>query len=184
MMNYQDLSKFKLPSNFRGRSALSVQLWWLVQSTLFSCSPQFAYSWRAFLLRIFGAKIGKNVIVRPSVKTTYPWKLAIGDNAWVGDDVALYTLGEIDIGANAVVSQRSYLCTGSHDYQAEAFDIYQKPIIIEEGAWVAADVFVGPGVTIGAGAVIASRSSVYKDMPAGMVCMGSPAVPIKPRLEK
>jgi putative colanic acid biosynthesis acetyltransferase WcaF len=179
----QALETFKLPSGFRGRSALVVQLWWIIQASLFAWSPQFAYKWRNFLLRGFGAKIGSNVIIRPSVKVTYPWKLAIGDNAWIGDNVELYTLGEITIGKNAVVSQRSYLCTGSHDYQKPTFDIYAKPIVIEDEAWVATDVFVAPGVTIGKGAVIAARSSVYKDMPEGMICMGNPAKPIKNRLE-
>ena len=139
-MNYQKLDKFSLPPNFRGRGAITVQLWWFIQASLFAWSPQFTYKWRSFLLRCFGAEIGKNVIIRPSVKITYPWKLTIGDNAWVGDNVELYTLGEITIGKNAVVSQRSYLCTGSHNYQSEAFDIYAKPIIIEDEAWVATDV--------------------------------------------
>lgn len=183
-MSFQKLSDFKLPENFRGRSAIIVQLWWFIQSTLFACSPQFAYKWRNLLLRSFGAKIGKNVIVRPTVRITYPWKLTIKDNAWVGDYVDLYTLGDITIGKNAVVSQKSYLCTGSHDYQSEAFDIYAKPIVIEDEAWVATDVFIAPGVTIGKGAVIGSRSSVYKDMPESMVCIGNPARPIKPRLDK
>lgn len=178
---YQQLDKFKVPQGFRGRGAIKVQLWWLVQSTLFICSPQFAYKWRVFLLRSFGAKIGKSVIIRPSVKTTYPWKLTIGNNAWIGDDVNLYTLGEITIGENAVVSQRSYLCTGSHDYQSETFDIYAKPIVIEDQAWIATDVFIAPGITIGKGAIIGSRSSVYQNMPNGMICVGNPATPVKPR---
>ena len=181
-MNYQNLDKFEMPEGFRGRGAVTVQVWWLIQSTLFSFSPQFMYRWRNFLLRLFGAKIGKNVIIRPSVRTTYPWKLTIGDNAWVGDYVELYTLGEITIGKDAVVSQRSYLCTGSHDHTSEKFDIYANPIVIEDQAWVATDVFIAPGVTIGKGAVIGSRSSVYKDMPSGMICIGSPAAPIKPRI--
>ncbi|MFK3975014.1 putative colanic acid biosynthesis acetyltransferase [Shewanella vesiculosa] len=181
---YQRLNEFNVPPNFRGRSVVVVQLWWFVQSSLFCLSPQFAYSWRNFLLRLFGAEIGKNVIIRPSVRITYPWKLTIKDNAWVGDYVDLYTLGDITIGKNAVVSQKSYLCTGSHDYQSEAFDIYAKPIVIEDEAWVASDVFIAPGVTIGKGAVIGSRSSVYKDMPEGMMCIGNPARPIKPRLDK
>lgn len=180
-MKGQQLSKFSLPSGFRGASAVRVQLWWLVQATLFSGSPQFLYGWRRIILRLFGAEIGKNVIIRPSVKVTYPWKLKIGDYAWIGDNVELYTLGEITIGKNAVVSQKSYLCTGSHDYHAEAFDIYAKPIVVEDEAWVATDVFIAPGVTIGRGAVIGARSSVYKDMPKGMICTGSPAIPIKPR---
>jgi putative colanic acid biosynthesis acetyltransferase WcaF len=180
-MSYQSLDKFDIPKGFRGRGIFTVQLWWVVQSTIFAGSPQFLYRWRRFILRLFGAKIGKNVIIRPSVKVTYPWKLKIGDYAWIGDNVELYTLGEITIGKNAVVSQKSYLCTGSHDYQAEAFDIYAKPIVIEDEAWVATDVYIAPGVTIGKGAVIAARSSVYKNMPEGMICIGNPAVPVKPR---
>jgi putative colanic acid biosynthesis acetyltransferase WcaF len=183
-MKYQDLSKFLLPSGFRGASALKVQIWWLIQSTFFGLSPQFMYKWRNILLRLFGAKIGKNVIIRPTVRITYPWKLIIGDNAWVGDNADLYTLGEISIGNNAVVSQRAYLCTGSHDHTAEGFDIYAKPIVIEDGAWVATDVFIAPGITIGEGAVIGARSSVFKDMPAGMICIGNPAKPVKKRLEE
>jgi putative colanic acid biosynthesis acetyltransferase WcaF len=180
----QKLDEFVLPANFRGRSAVTVQLWWLIQGTLFACSPQFMYGWRNLLLKAFGARIGKNVIIRPTVRITYPWKLTIGDNAWVGDNAELYTLGEITIGKNAVVSQKSYLCTGSHDFQMKSFDIYQKPIVIEDEAWVAADVYIAPGITIGKGAVIGARSSVFSDMPDGMICIGSPAKPVKPRMEK
>lgn len=180
----QQLSLFKLPKNFRGKSVLVVQLWWFVQRVLFHASPQFLYGWRRFLLRCFGAKIGKGVIIRPSVRVTYPWKLSIGDHSWIGDNVDLYTLGEINIGKNVVVSQKSYLCTGSHDHTSEAFDIYQKPVIVEDGAWVATDVFIAPGVTIGSNVVIAARSSVFKSMPNNMICMGSPAVPIKQRYTK
>ncbi len=179
---YQNLNKFNQPSDFRGRSAVVTQLWWLVQSTLFACSPQFMYGWRNFLLRLFGAKIGKSVIVRPTVRTTYPWKLTVGDYSWIGDYVELYTLGEITVGKHAVVSQKSYLCTGSHNFQAEAFDIYAKPIVVEDEAWIAADVYVAPGVTIGKGTVVGARSSVYNDMPEGMVCIGSPAKPVRKRL--
>lgn len=177
----QQLDQFRLPPSFRGRSALTVQLWWLVEATLFRCSPQFMYGWRRFLLRAAGARIGRGVLVRPTVRVTYPWKLAIGDHSWVGDDVVLYTLGEIRIGSHAVVSQKAYLCTGSHDYRQPAFDIYAKPIVVEAQAWVGADVFVAPGVTIGKGAVIGARSTVLTDMPAGMICVGYPARPVKAR---
>jgi len=161
---YQDLSRFQMPDNFRGKSGLYVQLWWVVQALLFHPSPQIFYGWRRFLLKCFGAKIGKGVIIRPTAQITYPWKLTIGDYAWIGDDVVLYTLGEIHIGAHAVVSQRSYICTGSHDYKKDTFDIFSKPIVIEQECWLATDVFIGPGVTIGKGMVIAARSSVYKDI--------------------
>lgn len=178
---YQDLSMFVLPKKFRGRSAFVVQLWWLVQATLFAASPQFLYGWRRFLLRLFGASIGKGVIIRPTARITYPWKLTIGDYSWIGDNVELYTLGEIHIGSHAVVSQRSYLCTGSHYYDRPAFDIYSATICIEDQAWLAADVFVAPGVTIGRGAVIGARSTVLENMPEAMICAGYPAKPIKPR---
>ena len=112
----QQLNTFKLPKNFRGRNAFVVQLWWIVQSIFFKNSPQFMYGFRRFLLGIFGAKIGKKVIIRPTVRTTYPWKVSIGDYSMVGDDVVLYSLGEIEIGKHVVISQKSYLCTGSHDY--------------------------------------------------------------------
>ncbi len=95
------LNKFSIPVGFRGKSALCVQLWWCVQATLFALSPQFMYRWRAFLLRLFGAKVGQGVIIRPSVRITYPWKVAIGDYSWIGDDVVLYSLGEISIGSNS-----------------------------------------------------------------------------------
>ena len=181
-MHYQNLQEYELPEDFRGRSPYLVQLWWLVQAILINPSPQFMYGWRRFLLRLFGAKIGSNVIIRPSVKVTYPWKLTVGNYSWIGDEVVLYTLGEIVIGENSVISQRSYLCTGSHNYTKRTFDIYAKKITIGNEVWISADVFIAPGVSIGDGAVIGARSTVLEDMPGGMVCYGSPARAIKPRV--
>lgn len=169
----QDLSGFSVPKGFRGSNAIKVQLWWAVQATIFAWSPQVLYRWRAFLLRLFGAKIGKNVVIRPSVKITYPWKLTLGDYAWVGDEVNLYTLGEITIGAHSVISQKSYLCTGSHDHASQHFTINATPIVIGEKCWLATDVFVAPGVTIGNGTVVGARSSVFKSLPANVVCRGT-----------
>ncbi|WP_318152488.1 WcaF family extracellular polysaccharide biosynthesis acetyltransferase [Halomonas sp. M4R1S46] len=177
----QRLDLFKLPPGFRGRSAFWCQLWWVVQSCLFSTSPQFMYAWRVFLLRIFGAKIGKKVIIRPTVRVTYPWKLMIGDNSWVGDNVELYNLGDIVIGKNSVISQRSYLCTGSHDETKIDFAIYQRPIVIKDSVWVAADVFISPGVIVNENSVIGARSSVFHDVKSGYIYMGTPARPIKVR---
>jgi putative colanic acid biosynthesis acetyltransferase WcaF len=179
----QDLKTFRLPPNFRGRSGLAVQLWWLVQATLFRASPQVMYGFRRWLLRCFGAQIGEGVIVRPSVKIPYPWKLKIGDHSWIGDHAVLYCFATITIGANAVISQKSYLCAGTHDYQSPGFDIQAFPIVIEDEVWVAADVFIAPGVTIGKGAVVGSRSSVFGNLPEMMVCVGSPARPVHARLK-
>jgi len=178
---YQDLSSFRLPPGFRGRSAIAVQLWWLAQALLFRTSPQIMYAWRRWLLCRFGAKIGKDVRIRPSATITYPWKLSIGDYSWIGDDVTLYTLGEIEIGSHAVVSQRSYICAASHDPSSTSFDIFDRKITIHDECWIATDVFVAPGVTVGRGTVVGARSSVFSDLPAGMVCVGSPAKPVRQR---
>ena len=132
-------------------------------------------------MRLFGAKIGQKVLIRPSVRVTYPWKLSIGDYAWIGDHVELYTLGEIQIGAHDVISQGCYLCTGSHDYTRSTFDIYAKSIHIAAQVWLASDVFVAPGVEIGEGALVGARSTVLNNLPAGMICYGNPAKPVKPR---
>jgi len=181
---YQNLVKFKLPSGFRGRPSWFVQLWWIVQDTLFRWSPQFMYGWRRFLLRLFGAKVGKKVLIRPTAKVTFPWKVRIGDYSWIGDDVVLYSLGEIEIGDNVVISQRSYICTGSHDYTKVDFPIFAKKVVIEDEVWLATDVFVAPGVKIGRGTVVGARSSVFKDLPPGKVCIGNPAKPVKDRVNK
>lgn len=177
----QELSKSQLPPGFRGKNVFIVQLWWLVERTFFNLSPQFFYGWRSFLLRLFGAKIGKRVLIRPSVRITYPWKIRIGDYSWVGDDVVLYSLGEINIGKNTVISQKSYICTGSHDYTSLSFDIFSKPVNIGNEVWIAADVFVAPGVRIGDGSVVGVRSTVLHDLPPGKICFGNPAQAIKDR---
>ncbi|KHD08202.1 acyl transferase [Candidatus Thiomargarita nelsonii] len=177
----QDLSQFKLPKDFRGRPAWIVQLWWLTQSTLFGLSPQFMYRWRRWLLRLFGAKIGKSVLIRPTARITYPWKVSIGDWSWIGDNVELYSLGEIEIGANTVISQKSYICTGGHDFRLPSFDIYAKKIQIGSEVWIATDVFVAPGVVIGNGAVVGARSTVLHNLPAKMISFGNPAKPTRSR---
>lgn len=178
----QTLNDFRLPDGFRGRPGWYVQLWWLVQSVLMHTSPQFMYGWRRFLLRAFGAKIGTNVIIRPSVTITYPWKVSIGDDSWIGDHVELYSLGEITIGRNVVISQKSYLCAASHDYDKPDFPIWARAVTVKDGCWLATDVYVAPGVSIGQGTVVGARSSVFKDLPAGKICMGSPAKVIKERV--
>lgn len=133
------------------------------------------------ILRFFGAKIGTGVLVRPTVSITYPWKVTIGDNAWIGDSVVLYSLGYIEIGNDAVVSQHCYLCAADHDYEKIDFPIREGKITIGAESWIAADVFIASGVNIGCGSVIGARSSVFGDMPEGMVCFGYPCVPIRTR---
>jgi putative colanic acid biosynthesis acetyltransferase WcaF len=178
---YQDLSRFRMPPGFRGRSAAVVQVWWIVQDTLFRMSPQVCYGWRNFLLRLFGAKIGMKVQIRSTTRVTYPWKLTIGDYVWVGDDCVFYTLGEVVVGSHVAIAHDVYFCTGLHEYNRIDFPIGQKPIHIEDEVWLPNDIFIGPGVTIRKGAIVGARSTVLSDLPSGMICYGNPAKPVKPR---
>jgi putative colanic acid biosynthesis acetyltransferase WcaF len=179
---FQQLSQFELPRGFRGKSAVHVQFWWIAQALLFKPLPQICYPIRRLLLRAFGAKIGRGVRIRPGVEVTYPWKVSIGANSWVGDGVTLYSLGSISIGADSVISQNAYICAADHDYADISFPIRERPVKIGDQVWIASDVWVGPGVTIGEGVVVGARSTVTKDLPEGMICVGSPCKPFKPRL--
>jgi putative colanic acid biosynthesis acetyltransferase WcaF len=179
-----DLSQYHQTGFAIGRSKWYVMLWWLVQAVVFPLTLHASHGPRCALLRLFGAKIGKQVIIRPTARFTYPWKVEIGDYSWVGDDVVFYSLAPIRVGEHCVVSQRTYLCTGSHDISDPKFGLVTAPIVIENGAWVAIDCLVGPGVTIGANSVIAARSSVFRDMPPHQVCMGTPCRAVKPRIMK
>ena len=158
-------------------------MWQLVQATLFGLSPQPLYAWRRALLRLFGAKIGRKVLVRPTARITFPWKVEIGDFSWIGDHAELYSLDRISIGCHAVISQRSYLCTASHDFRDETFAYVTGPIAVGDQAWIASDVFVAPGVTIGSAAVIGARSTVLHDIPAEMIAHGYPARVVRGRNE-
>jgi putative colanic acid biosynthesis acetyltransferase WcaF len=181
---FVDLRKYDQSWFDRGRPSWYILLWWFVQAIAFPLTPQPLSSLRCTLLRLFGARIGKGVLIRPTARFTYPWKITIGDYSWIGDDVVLYSLDEIHIGQHCVISHKSYICTGSHDIRDPAFGLKTASITIGNGVWVAADCFVGPGVEIGANAVIGTRSSVFNSMPSGQVCLGSPCRPQYPRLKK
>nr|WP_242043426.1 hormogonium polysaccharide biosynthesis acetyltransferase HpsU [Leptolyngbya sp. FACHB-671] len=165
----------------RGRPGWFILLWWLVQAIAFPLSPHPLSGIRVWLLRRFGAQIGKGVLIRPTARFTYPWKVSIGDYSWIGDDVVLYSLDQIKIGQHCVISQKTYLCTGSHDISDPSFKLKTAPIAIGNGAWVASDCFVAPGVKIGANAVIGARSSVFSNIPNQQVCLGTPCRPRYPR---
>lgn len=183
MINRIRLDQYNQDEFSRGRSGLVILCWWLVQGTIFRFSLHPMYKWRNFLLRLFGAKIGKGVQIRSSAKFTYPWKVEIGDFSWIGDNVEFYSLDHITVGRHCVISQKSYLCTGSHDMNDPRFGLITKPIRIKDGAWIASDVFLYPGVSIGEMAVVAARSTVTKSVAANEVHAGSPAKFIKHRFE-
>lgn len=180
-MRTMDLSQFPQSGFSRGRPGWYVLLWWLVEATLFRHSLHNAYGFRNALLRLFGAKIGPGVKIRPDAQFYFPWRVEIGAHSWIGNKAMLYSLAQITIGPNCVVSQEAYLNTGSHDITRPHFDLITRPIVIEAGAWVGARAFVNLGVTIHENAVIGAMSNVTKDLPANMICVGNPCKPIKER---
>ncbi len=128
------------------------------------------------MLRVFGAKIGKNVHIYPSVIIAIPWNLKIGCYVAIGDGVNLYSLGLIDISDSVTISQRAHLCGGSHDYTVSSMPLLKLPITIEKGVWVCAEAFVGPGVVIGQGSVVSARCVVMRDIPENVVAIGNPFI--------
>ena len=159
-------------------------LWGLVQATLFRFSPRPCHRWRRMLLRLFGAQLRSTSRVYPKVKIWAPWNLCMGDYATIADDVDCYCYARITLGDRVVVSQYTYLCGATHDFELRKRPLIPMPITIGAGTWIAADVFVGPGVTIGEESVVGARSSVFTDLPSWKVCVGTPAKPVRDRVMK
>jgi putative colanic acid biosynthesis acetyltransferase WcaF len=167
--------------SFSLKNRIARLIWGVVAAIFFRFSPKPLHAWRAFLLRAFGAKIGRGVHVYPYVKIWAPWNLELGDECGVGNGAILYSQGKIVLGKRVVISQGAQLCTGTHDYNDPGFPLVTKSIVVGDQAWIATDAFVHPGVVIGEGCVIGARSVVTKDMPAWMVCAGHPCKPLKER---
>jgi putative colanic acid biosynthesis acetyltransferase WcaF len=155
-------------------------LWGLVQP-LFRFSPRPLWGWRRFLLRAFGARIGREVHIHPTVRVAIPWNLEIGDWSAVGFDVLIYDLGPVRLGQRVTISQRAHLCAGSHDFRDPAMPLLKPPIAVDDDAWICADAFIGPGVEIGAGAVVGACGVVVKDVAAWAIVAGNPAREIAKR---
>jgi len=164
------------------RNRIGRLLWAVVYALLFRPSPRPFHFWRNRLLRLFGARLHPTSRVYPSARVWAPWNLVMHEKACIGDNVDCYNVRTITIGANSTVSQYSYLCGATHDHEDVLHPLVPMPITIGSSVWIAADVFVGPGVTIGDGTVVGARSSVFADLPAWVVAVGTPAKPIKPRI--
>ena len=156
-------------------------VWGLVYRLLFRPSPRNMHRWRNRLLRLFGAKLHPTSRAYPRARIWAPWNLTMAEHACLGDDVDCYCVAPITIGASTTVSQYSYLCAATHDHEDPRHPLIPKPITIGARCWLAADVFVGPGVSIADGTVVGARSSVFSDLPAWVVAMGTPAKPVGKR---
>jgi putative colanic acid biosynthesis acetyltransferase WcaF len=148
---------------------------WGLAHPLFRCSPRPMWAWRRILLRLFGASIGCDVHIFPSVRIAIPWTLQIGDQAAVGDYAILYSLGSISIGARATISQYAHLCAGTHDHRSPAMTLLKMPIAIGDDAWICAEAFIGPGVMVGERAIVGARAVAVRAVPPGTIVAGNPA---------
>lgn len=176
-----DLSTFD--NQWYKPGGLILRVLWYVISILF-----FQKGWialtnvKVLLLKCFGAKIGKNVVIKPHVKIKYPWKLSIGDNSWIGEQVWIDNLGEVEIGENVCISQGAFLLCGNHDYRSDSFDLMVSNIKIENGAWVGAKSIVCPGIEVRTHAVLAVGSVATSNLEAYTIYQGNPAVKRRERI--
>ena len=168
------------PHGFKHK--LGRMVWGMVQATAFRWSPRPFHRWRVMLLKLFGADVSPLARPYPGCKIWAPWNLTMGDYATLADNVDCYAVGRITIGTRTTVSQYSYLCGATHDFEHPNFPLRPYDITIGEHCWIAADVFVAPGVSIGDGTVVGARSSVFSDLPAWKVCAGSPAKAMRDRV--
>ena len=168
-----DVTQNRAAQKWTAREKLGRILWALARP-VFRLTPRPIWILRVWLLRLFGAKIGSQVHIYPTVRISIPWNLSIGDQVAIGERAILYALGPITVGSRTVISQYSHLCAGTHDYRDPAFLLLKKPIEIGADVWVCAQSFIGPGVVIGEGAIIGACSVVMKNVPPRVVGNGNP----------
>lgn len=175
------LSTFRNNWFERGAPRWKELCWLIVSAVFFRHSLSLWNSAKIRWLRLFGAKIGNGVLIKPQVQIKFPWRLQIGDYSWIGEKVWIDNLAQTDIGPDVCISQGTYIFTGNHDYKKTTFDLVVKPVLIEEGAWIGAKAIVCPGVTVGSHAVLAAGSVATSDLEAYSIYQGNPAVKIRQR---
>ena len=159
-----DLSTFSSRAFDRGAGRLKEAVWILVKCAFFLNPLPLPSMLRVWILRRFGATVGEGVVIRSRTNITFPWKLSIGDHVWIGEEVAILSLAPVTIGSHVCISQRAFLCTGSHDFNVTTFDLITRPIVINDHSWVAAGAFVAPGVTVGEGSMVGAGVTVIQDV--------------------
>ncbi len=165
----------------RGRPKWVEMIWYLLKCAFFLSALPWPSWFKVRLLRAFGGKVGRGVVIKPRVNVHFPWKLEIGDHAWIGEDATILNFEPIRVGSHCCISQQAYLCAGGHDFRDETFSYRNGPITIGDGVWIQARVFVCPGVVIGEEAVVTTCSVVTRGLPPNMICSGNPARERGPR---
>ncbi|WP_217351628.1 acetyltransferase [Ruegeria sp. HKCCD8929] len=172
-----DVAANRLAHKWSRREQVARILWALAYPA-FRLSPRIRWGWRRWLLCRFGATVGAQVHVYPSVRITMPWNLTLSPGCAVGDRAILYALGPISIGARATISQGAHLCAGTHDHTRADRPLLKRPITIAPDSWIAAEAFIGPGVEIGPRSIIGARAVVMKSVGPGLILAGNPACQI------
>lgn len=176
-----DLSKPDNTELVRGRSTLVEALWLLLAAPLLASHVMISSGVRTMLLRLFGAKIGRNVYFKPGLRVKFPWYLSIGDHCWIGEDVWIDNLAPVSIDSHVCVSQGVYLCTGNHDWSARNMRLFRRPIHLQSGCWAGARSVISPGVTVGEGAILSVGSVATRDLDPWGIYAGNPAVLVRER---
>lgn len=179
-----DLSHYNKNGYYPGRSFAVRGLWYIVNGMFFQCPLATSYAVKRTLLRWFGAKVGRHVVIKPRVNIKYPWLLEIGDNSWIGEGVWIDNLAEVRIGKNVCISQGALLECGNHDYCSCTFDLLTGEITIEDGGWIGAKATVLAPCHIEEGAVVLSGSVATKQLNAFGIYQGNPASKKKERIIK
>jgi len=172
-----DLSKFTNQDFQRGVPRWKETVWWVVRAVVFGTLLPVPSVVKVVLLRLFGAKVGRGVVIRSRVNITFPWRFECGDDVWIGDEVMILSLDRVTLGSSVCVSQRAFLCTGSHDFGKVGVDLMTRPIVVGDSCWIGAQAFVAPGVTFGAGSRCGAGAVVTRDVGAGESVNGVPARP-------
>lgn len=160
----RDLSAFSGSAYFTLPRKIQLGTWLCAQHIIFK-SAFFPSSLRPLLLKLFGASVGRGVIIRRGVRVHFPWNLEIGDYCWIGEEVWFINHEKVSIGSNVCISQRSIVCSGGHDYRSASLEYAHKPVVIKDGAWICLDAKVLPGVTIGQCSVVSASEVVRKSVP-------------------
>ena len=174
------LDRFSNPEFDRGASFLVEASWIFIMGILFSTWLP-GSSWRVVLLKLYGAKIGRGVVIKPHVKIKFPWKVRIGEHSWIGESVWIDNVAKVSIGNNVCISQGAYLCTGNHNWKSEEFELCAQAIDIEDKVWIGAFSKLAPGITVCEGAVLGLGSVATSDLDSWTIYHGVPALKLRER---
>jgi len=184
--NTNPLSRVKL-KNFdsnefdRGAGSLKEVLWYLIKVIFFLSAVPYPNFLKLQLLKLFGASIGKGIVIKPRVNIHFPWKLEIGNDVWIGEEACFLNFEKLSLGSNVCISQRAFLCGGNHDYKDPSMPYRNGPITVQDGVWIGACCFIGPGVTIGYDTVVTAASVVTNNLEPNIIVRGNPAIYVKNR---